>query len=139
LGAVIVSVTMGRVWPLAWPGLDDRAARLIGLGVGAAGIVLLVWSIATLRRARTTVRPDRPASALVTSGPYRRLRNPIYVADVMMLLGIAELTKNVWFVIAAAAFVVLVTKLAIIPEERHLESRFGDDYMAYKERTRRWI
>jgi protein-S-isoprenylcysteine O-methyltransferase Ste14 len=136
---IVVAAILGWLWPQPWPGLDDIAARSIGLGIGAGGILLLGWSVMTLHRAGTTVRPDRPASALVTSGPYRRLRNPIYVADVMMLLGIAELTKNIWFAVGAAAFVVFVTKLAIIPEERHLESRFGDDYMAYKERTRRWL
>ncbi len=66
-------------------------------------------------------------------------RNPIYIADVLMLLGVAELTKNVWFAIFAVAFVPLVTWLAILPEERHLEDRFGDTYRAYKASTRRWF
>jgi protein-S-isoprenylcysteine O-methyltransferase Ste14 len=137
--AIVAALVMGRVWPLSWPGLDDLAARVIGLGIGVAGMALAAWALVALGRAGTTVRPDRPSSALVTAGPYRRLRNPIYVADVMMLLGLAELTKNVWFALLAAVFAILVTRLAIIPEESHLEGRFGDDYVAYKERTRRWI
>lgn len=137
--AVVAAISMNRIWPLSWPGLDDLAARVIGLGIGVAGMVLAAWALVVLGRAGTTVRPDRPSSALVTSGPYRRLRNPIYVADVMMLLGLAELTKNIWFALLAAVFAILVTRLAIIPEENHLEGRFGDDYIAYKERTRRWI
>ncbi|MFT7577573.1 MAG: protein-S-isoprenylcysteine O-methyltransferase Ste14, partial [Alphaproteobacteria bacterium] len=72
-------------------------------------------------------------------GPFARLRNPIYVADVMILLGVAELTKNLWFVVGAAIFGVLVTYLAILPEERHLEFRFGDAYRDYKSRSRRWL
>ena len=57
----------------------------------------------------------------------------------MILLGLAEVTKNIWFAILAPLFAILVTWLAIIPEERHLEARFGDAYRSYKERSRRWI
>jgi protein-S-isoprenylcysteine O-methyltransferase Ste14 len=85
------------------------------------------------------VRPDAAASVLVTSGPFQRFRNPIYIADVMLLLGIAEITKNVWFAVLAALFVPLVTWLAILPEERHLEARFGKAYLDYKARSRRWL
>lgn len=130
---------LGRLHPLAWPGMDDRPARLIGLGIGALGIALALWAIITLLRAKTTVRPDAAASVLVTSGPFRRWRNPIYLADVMILLGAAELTKNVWIALLAIVFAILVTQLAILPEEAHLEERFGDDYRAYKVRSRRWL
>ena len=91
-GGVIASLARGYQTPLGWPGTDDFAARTIGLTIGAAGIALLVWAILTLRRHGTTVLPDVGATALVTDGPYWRFRNPIYLADVMILLGIAELT-----------------------------------------------
>src|SRR5262245_36877572 len=103
LAVIAAAVVLGFIAPLTWPGLDDAPARAIGRGLGAAGIVLLVWSIYTLRRHGTTVRPDAGANVLVTSWPYRRWRNPIYLADCLILLGIAEVTKNAWFVVAAAA------------------------------------
>jgi protein-S-isoprenylcysteine O-methyltransferase Ste14 len=137
-GLVVAAVTLGRWWPLTWPSLDDAAAHQIGLGLGLAGVGLLAWAILTLRRHGTTVLPDAAATTLVTSGPYRYRRNPIYMADALILLGVAELTKNVWFVVAAFAFGVLVTWLAILPEERHLEKRFGKAYLDYKGNTRRW-
>ena len=83
--------------------------------------------------------PHRGASSLITDGPYKRFRNPIYLGEVLIFLGIAEATKNVWFVIAGVVFAILVTRLAIVPEERHLEEKFGDAYRDYKARTRRWI
>jgi protein-S-isoprenylcysteine O-methyltransferase Ste14 len=138
-GVVVAAVALGYLAPLSWPGTNDFAARTGGVAIGAVGIALLVWAIMTLRRHGTTVLPDVGATALVTDGPYRRFRNPIYLADAMILLGIAELTKNVWFVIAAAAFGALVTWLAILPEERHLERRFGKAYLDYKASSRRWI
>jgi protein-S-isoprenylcysteine O-methyltransferase Ste14 len=139
VGILAAAVVLGHVSPLPWPGLDDWPARAVGLGLGAAGVVLLVVSILTLRRHGTTVLPDVGATTLVTSGPYRRFRNPIYLADALILLGLAELTKNVWFVIGAAAFALLVTFLAILPEERHLERRFGRAYLDYKAKSRRWL
>jgi len=139
LATVAAAVGLGELVPMSWPGETDILARIAGLGLGAAGILLLAWAVVTMRRHGTTVRPDEPASALVTDGPFRFRRNPIYVADVMILFGVAELTQNIWFVVLAVPLVLLLTWLAVIPEERHLEERFGESYRDYKARTRRWI
>jgi protein-S-isoprenylcysteine O-methyltransferase Ste14 len=136
---IVGAIVLGHVAPLQWPGLDDSAAHYIGLGLGALGVVLLIAAIVTLRMAGTTVRPDAGSTALVTTGLYRRFRNPIYLADCLILFGIAELTKNVWFAIAAVIFGLLVTWLAILPEEAYLERRFGRAYLDYKAKSRRWI
>jgi protein-S-isoprenylcysteine O-methyltransferase Ste14 len=137
--AVIAAIALGAVWPLTWPGERDLASRLVGHGIGLAGIALLAWSVIAMRRRGTTVLPDQPATALVTDGPFRFRRNPIYIADALILLGAAELTENIWFAIVVLPFLALVTWLAILPEERHLEARFGEAYRAYKQRTRRLI
>ena len=139
LAVISAAITLGRIYPVTWPGLDDLAARIVGISIGIGGILLAGWAIWALYRAGTTIKPHKGADVLVTSGPFQRLRNPIYVADVMLLLGAAELTKNIWFVVGAALFGLLVTILAILPEERHLEARFGEDYRNYKARSRRWL
>lgn len=130
---------LGRSWPLPWPGLDDWPARLLGIGFGVGGLLLMAWAALALRRHKTTIMPHKGSTALVTNGPFRRIRNPIYVADVLLLLAAAEITKGLWIVLLVPVFALLVTWLAIIPEERHLEARFGDTYREYKARTRRWI
>lgn len=135
----LASLALRRIWPLKWPGLDDWAGRFVGLGIGAAGLALILWAGMTLWRHRTTVLPNRGVSELVTDGPFRFRRNPIYIGDVMVLLGLAEMTKNIWLVLLVPVFVALVTWLAILPEERHLEERFGDAWRAYRDSTRRWI
>ncbi|HYD15562.1 MAG TPA: isoprenylcysteine carboxylmethyltransferase family protein [Hyphomicrobium sp.] len=139
VGVVAAAIALGSIAPLAWPGEPDLMARIAGRGIGLAGLALLAWAASTLRRHQTPIRPDRPASVLVTDGPFRFRRHPIYIAHVLVLLGVAELTQNIWFVILAFAYAVLVTWLAILPEERHLEERFGEAYLAYKARTRLWI
>lgn len=114
-------------------------AHIVGRGLGLLGIALLFWAAWTLRRHGTTILPDKAAAVLVTDGPFYFRRNPIYIADILILLGIAEMTQNVWFAILAVPFALLVTWLAILPEERHLEDQFGDAYRDYKARTRRWL
>ena len=142
---VLVVATLASAWvleravPISWPGLDDPLARLAGSLIGIAGVTLMTWAIFTLRRAGTTIMPHHGASVLVASGPFRFRRNPIYLGEIMVFLGLAEITKSVWLVILAPIFAVLITWLAILPEERHLEARFGNAYRAYKARTRRWI
>jgi protein-S-isoprenylcysteine O-methyltransferase Ste14 len=139
VAAIAGAWLLGRTLPLAWPGLDDTAAHVIGFGFGFSGFVLVAWSIKTLINAGTTVMPDGVSKVLVTSGPYALFRNPIYLGEVLLLLFFAEWSKNIWFVVAGVLFAILVTALQIIPEERHLAGQFGDAYDAYRAKTRRWI
>lgn len=128
-----------QLWPLPWPGINDAPAHWVGIGFGVAGIGLIVWAMRTLAKSGTTYLPAGATSVLVTTGPFARFRNPIYLGDTLVLLGTAEITKSIWFVAAAFIFGVLVTILQIIPEERYLARQFGDAYLDYKSRTRRWI
>jgi protein-S-isoprenylcysteine O-methyltransferase Ste14 len=130
---------LGRGRPLAWPEIGGALTDTVGWGLLAAGLALLAWSAATILGSGTTVRPNAGVTNLVIAGPYRHSRNPMYLSEVVMLAGLAAVTRNAWFAAAAIAFASLVTKLAIVPEERHLEARFGNDYRAYKAHTRRWI
>ncbi len=134
---VIAAIVLGRMLPIPWPGLDDTPARIAGWAICGVGLALAVWALFTLRRHNTTVRPDEAASELVTNGPFAWRRNPIYLGDFLILIGVCVLTTNLWFGIAAVAFIPLVTWLAILPEERHLEARFGDEWRTYSDRTRR--
>lgn len=130
---------MNRFLPVTWPGLGDWPAHLVGLGFGVTGIALIIWAIRTLNRHATTVLPNQKSNALVTTGPFQYLRNPIYLGDVFVFFGLAEITKHIWFVVAGLLFAIAVTKLSILPEEAHLEARFGDSYRDYKATTKRWI
>ena len=137
--AIAGALVLGRLYPLPWPGIDDLAARVIGYGLGLIGLMLIGWGAIALFRSGTTVAPHRQVGHLVTHGPFAFRRNPIYMGEVLMLLGLAQATGNIWMALMAPLFAAAVLVLAIRPEERHLEARFGDEYLAYKERTRRWF
>ena len=137
--AVGLAVAMGQVHPLDWPGLDDPPARIIGYSLGIAGLALAGWGLVSLHRANTTMLPTHRADRLVTDGAFAFRRNPIYMGEVLVLLSVAEPTHNIWFAIVAPVLAVALYALAIRPEEQHLEARFGQAYLDYMERTRRWF
>ena len=139
VGGLVAGVLLGELYPLPWPGLDDLPARAVGYGLGAAGLALIAWGALTLVRADTTVLPHKRVDRLVTHGAFRFRRNPIYMGEVLVFLGLAQVSGNIWMAIMAPLFAIGVLALAILPEERHLEARFGGAYLAYKERTRRWF
>lgn len=139
LAALGAALALGRTYPLPWPGLDDTAARVIGYGFGLGGLVLIAWGFVAMLRARTNILPHKGADTLVTDGPFRIWRNPLYMGETLVFLGLAQAAGNIWMVMAAVVFAFGVFKLAIQPEERHLEQRFGDAYRSYKGRTRRWF
>ena len=92
-------------------------------------------------RARTTVNPLRPerAAHLVTSGVFARSRNPIYLGDALILAALALGLGNWLNFLLLPAFVGLIGRFQIAPEERALQRLFGDQYRAYCARVRRWL
>ena len=112
----------------------------------AAGIVLVLGGLALqagflrmFQRAETAILPGRSADALVTDGPYRFTRNPGYVGMALTATGIALIADAPWAVLGVALAVVVVDRGVIVHEERYLEGRFGDDFLAYCARVRRWL
>jgi len=142
---VVTLVVGGLMWLLArWlPALAfalpwRRAlAALFALG----GIVLMSACALQFRRAGTTVNPMKPAkaSALVDIGFYRVSRNPIYLADGLILVGWGLWLSNLASLAAIALFVAWLNRFQIEPEERALHAAFGAEYDAYRARVRRWI
>jgi protein-S-isoprenylcysteine O-methyltransferase Ste14 len=87
------------------------------------------------------VNPRKPheASALVTSGPYRFSRNPMYLADVLLLAAWAAWLANAAALIGLPLFIVYLNRYQIELEERALQARFGAAYAAYRATVRRWL
>jgi len=137
--AVATGVLLQHLLPLEWPGLNDAPAKAIAWGFVIGGVGIALWALVVMLRAGAEFRPHSEATVLVTSGPFRRFRNPMYLGYAMILLGLADALQNVWIVVTTLLFGIGVTWLAILPEERHLEEKFGDAYRAYKAYSRRWI
>ncbi len=115
------------------------AMAIAGWLVVVLAVGLDVWAIMTFRRHATTVMPTGKASALITDGPFALTRNPIYLANTMLLLGAGCIWPSLWFMAAALINPIAVAPLAIMREERYLAAVFQDAWSAYCARTRRWI
>ncbi len=114
------------------------ALEWAGVALLVAGGLLATWSFAAFRRARTPFMFS-PAARLMTSGPFRLTRNPLYLALTLTCAGIALTVGAPWALATLAVAVVLVDRGVVAREERYLERRFGEEYRAYRAHTRRWL
>jgi protein-S-isoprenylcysteine O-methyltransferase Ste14 len=124
------------IHPLSLP--DAVGVRVLGAVPVAVAVLLGVAAERELVRAKTPVLPFRDASALVTTGPFRLTRNPIYLAFTLLVLGVALGTASWWPVITLPLVLVAMTWV-IRGEERSLERLFGEEYRRYRHRVRRWL
>lgn len=102
------------------------------------GFGLMVWGIVTFVRARTPVIPVKEARILVTSGPFRFSRNPMYVGLAAAYVGLAILLNQAWPLVMLPVVLAVLTKGVVQREERYLRSVFQQDYDRYCQRVRRW-
>jgi protein-S-isoprenylcysteine O-methyltransferase Ste14 len=114
-------------------------AQILGGGIVALALANDVWCARNLARHGTTILPHRAATRLVTDGPFRWSRNPIYVSHVAIAFGLGLLIASPFTLLCTPLLAFGLQKLSIEPEERHLIRRFGDEYHAYMARARRWL
>jgi protein-S-isoprenylcysteine O-methyltransferase Ste14 len=126
-------------WRVRLPLPLPFAVRLLGVAFVGLGLVLAFAAIRAMSAARTPVDPFEPVSAIVTAGPYRFTRNPIYLGFVAALVGLPLALGSYWGLILAPVMLVLMYVLVIRHEEAYLEQKFGPAYLAYKQRVRRWL
>jgi len=139
LFAVPLATALGARRRLPLPLVDGPAATAAGITLVASGVVFSLSGAATVLRHRTTVVPHRPVSALVTTGPYRISRNPMYTGHVVACVGAALWTGSWWPLIVLPLSLLATHRLVIVPEEVYLSERFPDDYAAYRSHVRRWL
>ena len=126
-------------WALPLADVPTAPALAVGVALFAAGSTLGIWFLRTFRAAGTPVDVSKPTERIVTWGPYRYSRNPGYLSLTLMYAGVAVAAESIWAIILLPAVGHLVRHTVIEREERYLERKFGDEYLSYKERTRRWV
>ncbi len=121
------------------PFLSRGVARGLGWPLVVGAMVLAAWFARTLHGADTTLRTDKPVSSLVQDGPFRYSRNPGYLSLTMLYAGIAVLRKDLWAILFLPLVLIVIQREVIGREERYLERTFGEEYLDYKARVRRWM
>jgi len=136
-GALVAGILLNLVFPVKF------VPRWVGLIAG--GLCILAsnafgpLAFREMRRAKTHVNPNRPVTSIVTSGPFRYTRNPIYVSFTLIYLGITLLANALWAMLLLPVVLIVMNFGVIEREERYLERKFGEQYMRYKQSVRRWI
>lgn len=134
---IIVGLALDYIWPL-------------GMGIpgsyGVFGIVLVIFAVAvaglisaTFKRLGTAIEPWKPTNNIVTTGFYAWSRNPIYTGFCLFNIGLGISLNNLWLFLSVIPGAILVYFIAIAREEAYLEGKFGEEYLAYKRKVRRWI
>ncbi|WP_306119968.1 MULTISPECIES: isoprenylcysteine carboxylmethyltransferase family protein [unclassified Roseitalea] len=138
--SLLIGFALDARVPLGWPaGMWGDLTGGLGLFLIVIAIIIDIGAMRTMFTARTTILPHRGSDRLVTGGIFRFSRNPIYVANALLLIGIGLFVGNLWLLAMAVINAIATQKLAIEREEAHLEARFGKTYRDYKKKVNRWL
>ena len=137
----LMSLVTGALIQLATPlpFLPQSVAMPLGSSLVLVAIALFSYAVAKFRAAGTPVPARKPTTMIVSAGPYRFSRNPIYLAFSVFQLGIAIWVNSLWLLATLVGAVALIHYVVIPREEQYLERRFGTEYLKYKSSVRRWL
>lgn len=138
--ALLAGALSPLVLPNWWPGhpLADFLTA-IGILMIVIAIAIDLKAMSTLHNHKTTILPMKGADHLVTSGPYRFSRNPIYLGNTILTIGASFAFGIIWFIPLAFIAAFLTQKMAIEREEKHLAAKFGKHWRDYTHKVRRWF
>jgi protein-S-isoprenylcysteine O-methyltransferase Ste14 len=137
VAALLAGVGLNHAWPVRV--LPGGWGVVLGIAAIGPGIAVMPALLSRFLRAHTPFNPYKPASALITSGPYRYSRNPAYMALTLWYLGVGLILNSAWILVLVVPPVLVIDRLEIPREEGHLETRFGEVYLRYKAGVRRWL
>jgi len=137
LGAMALMAGLHFAWPVAK--LVPSPWRYLGLVPLALGVLLNLWCDRLFHHARTTVDPFEQPSSLITGGPFRISRHPMYLGMVTLLAGLGVLLGTLSAFLVVPVFALAMDRVFIRTEEQAMEKTFGEEYREYRKRVRRWI
>ena len=140
VGMLILCYLLDTFLPLGWePAQVTNFMRSAGVLLIVVALALDVWAFLTFRKHQANMMPHKPATHLLTTGPFAHSRNPIYLANVLLVAGFGFALGSRWFLFGAVALFFLLSELVIKREEKHLEENFPQAWANYKNLVRRWI
>ena len=137
LVALIAAVVLHHFWPL--PVVPRSMAVAFGAALCLCGIGIAAWGRSLLVKGDTNVNPYKPTISIITGGPYRFTRNPLYVGLQSLLVGLSLLVGTWWGVVFLVPVFLVLHYGVVLREEAYLERKFGQAYLTYKSTVRRWL
>lgn len=136
-GPLAVGLLFNLKFPMRF--LPRKVARILGLTLIGTSVFIISQAFPKMRRAGTNVDPTKPTTVLVTEGPFKYTRNPLYLSLTLFYVGVATLVNALWTMLLLPTVLFVINRGVIDREERYLERKFGEQYIQYKGRVRRWI
>ena len=138
LAFILLATAVHCLLSFAWDGYRLQST-VLGAAIATGGFVLMISGWNLFRRRGVAVCPTEKTGRLITDGPYRRTRNPMYLGIVLMLIGAAAIVGTPPFYFMAAAYFAVINWGFCPYEEAKLEDSFGQEYLNYKRKVRRWL
>lgn len=139
LGALLLGLLAERFVSLRSFGIDWRLLATTGVLLFVAGVAMMLAAAGLFRRLGTNAPPTQPTTLIVTTGPYRWTRNPMYLAMALIYAGLAIGFDGPIALALLPLVLIIIQTQVIAREERYLEAKFGDEYRRYKVEVRRWL
>jgi protein-S-isoprenylcysteine O-methyltransferase Ste14 len=136
-GTLVVGVLLRFLFPT--PLLPNQTALLIGAAVVLIGLPILLLAFRQMIRNKTTIHPAGTTTTIVSNGLYAYTRNPMYLALTLLYIGVSIMTNAYWGLLLLVPLLILVQKGIIEREEHYLTQKFGEEYIRYRSRVRRWL
>ena len=135
---LLVSIVLQIILLFSFP-ISVDLSSLLGLILFLSGISLVFVSFRFMRKMKTTFIPDGTPEVLISSGPFKFSRNPIYLGMLTILVGVAFLMSSLSAIIIAFVFGIIINFTWIAHEEKKLHELFSEDWENYSSKVRRWI
>ena len=132
IGGLVSWFYPSQFLPMGW-------GRILGIGLSVFGLAVIFIAWLQMRQAKTSIEPWHPTTAILSSGVFSISRNPIYVAMVLGYVGVVLLFDLLWALPTLVLVLVVMHYGVILREENYLEQKFGEEYLSYKGKVRRWI
>jgi protein-S-isoprenylcysteine O-methyltransferase Ste14 len=137
LGTLFTGLAVHYLRP--WNLMPGPWIRIAGAPLILAGGFVASWGRKAMLRAGTNIFPGKPTLAIVTDGPYRYTRNPLYLGNLIVYAGLALVFNSIWLLLFMVPMILIIEWGIIRREERYLAAKFGDLYLNYKATVRRWM
>ena len=135
--ALVVVVVLRWFWPM--PIVERSLVLSSGLALIVLAVAIAIWGRRTMHAAGTNINPLRPTTAVVTHGPFRFSRNPLYLSLTLLYLGITLTINTWWGIVVLIPLLIIMHRGVVLREERYLEQKFGETYRQYRSTVRRYF
>ena len=139
LYGIAFAVVLALRWFLPMPIFDHAVALWPGLALVVLAVWIAIWGRNALQAAGTNVSPSLPTTAIVTSGPFRFSRNPLYIALMLLYFGLTLAVNTWWGIVMLVPLLILMHRGVVLREERYLDEKFGETYRQYSSKVRRYF